>query len=155
MIKDDVTRKTLAETLIKVNKYSLSRHEKYFSWLKNILTISVGLLGILVSLNSDKITELYTFIAFISTILFLGLGILFGAILLYNEVYTQGQLLNHSKKNGRKLLGGKDIKIVEIIDRHWIFSVSEVVCFSSYLISLISLIAYSVLKVYDKGILNL
>lgn len=154
MNKDDVIRKTLAETLIKVNKYSLSRHEKYFSWLKNILTISVGLLGVLVSLNSDKISDLYTFIAFISTILFLGLGILFGVILLYNEVYIQEQLLSSSKKAARKLLDGKDIKIFEIIDRHWIFSVSEVVCFSSYLISLISLITYSFFKVYDKGILN-
>ena len=51
MTKDEITKKTLSETLIKVNKYSLSRHEKYFSWLKNILTISVGLLGILVSLD--------------------------------------------------------------------------------------------------------
>ncbi|PWI28886.1 hypothetical protein DI383_14365 [Flavobacteriaceae bacterium LYZ1037] len=153
MTKEDITKKTLAETLIKVNKYSLSRHEKYFSWLKNILTISVGLLGILVSLNSDKITDLYTFISFISTILFLGLGILFGAILLYNEVYIQSQLLNHSKKNGRRLLDGKGIKVFSVIRRHWFFSLSEIICLSSYLISLISLITYSIFKVYDKGIL--
>lgn len=143
----------LKKKLFRIKEISDLRHEKFFSWLKNLITISVGLLGILVSLNSEKITDFNTFVAFVVTISTLALGILFGVILLYSEVHLLHKVRLKEQESARNMLDGKTNKIVDIIHRHWIFALSEKICFVSYLISLISLVIYSIYTVYDNGII--
>jgi len=140
---DEKIRKRLYE----IKDLSDSRNEKFFSWLKNLITISVGLLGILVSLNSDKIEDLKTSIAFIITISTLALGILSGVVLLYSEMHLLHKARLKKEEQLQNILDGKRKNNVEWIKRDWFFDLSEKVCFVSYLISLISIVIYSILSV--------
>ena len=137
----------IRKNLLEIKSLSDSRNEKFFSWLKNLITISVGLLGILVSLNSEKIEDFKTSLAFIITISALALGILFGVILLYSEVHLLHKARLKKQESLQNKLDGKRTESVEWINRGWFFDLSQKVCFVSYIVSLISIVIYSIFSV--------
>ncbi len=75
--------KILIEKLEKINT---ERHEKYFSWIKTILTIVAGLVAVLVSLKTKKSETETAHLFFTVTIVLLSTCILTGLFLLYEEV---------------------------------------------------------------------
>jgi hypothetical protein len=133
--------------LQQIKKTNEERNDKFFSWLRNIISISVGFLGLLISLKSVKKTDFITSMFFIITIFLIALGILCGVILLYSEIHTLHKLRLSQQKEIQKVLDGKNNNIVlKWINRHWIFDVCEKICFVSYFLSVISLIIYCVLN---------
>ena len=133
--------------LLEIKETNDQRNEKFFSWLKNLITISVGFLGLLVSLKSENKTDFITSIFFIITISLIALGILCGVILLYSEVHILHNIRLNQQKEIQKVLDEKNDKLVlKWINRHWIFDVCEKICFVSYFLSVLSLIIYCVLN---------
>lgn len=121
------------------------RQEKYFNWLRNIITISVGLLGIIISLKVDKSENIYQQTFFIITILSLALGILCGAILLYSEMHVLDKIRRKKEKYLLKVLDGTSENFeLDMIGRSFFYDVIAFFCFSSYIISLISLVLYAI-----------
>jgi len=139
------SREELQKKLIEIQETQNERQEKYYSWLKTIITISVGLFGIIISFKSNDHTSLLKSIFFIISISTLGLGILFGIISLYSEVH----LLNRSREklieHTHKLIDGNlDSIEFEFIKPSLIFKVSYKACYIFYIISLICLVGYAI-----------
>jgi len=137
----------IKKRLLEIKELSDDRGSKYFSWLKNIITISVGLIGILVSLKPDEFNARIDAIWFVITISILALGILSGAILLYSEIHILDKYQQKKKEYLQKLIDNEHTKIeLEWISRPKIYNFIEVICFSSYIGSLICLVIYSIIS---------
>jgi len=125
------------------------RHSKYYSWIKNIITLAIGFLGIIVSLKSDNLQNLYQYIFFVITISTLAIGILAGTLILYSEI----DLLNEKRKleqiNLGRVINDKEIIKHQALNRRKIFDVCEYVFIITFVISLISIVIYSTLSDYE------
>lgn len=141
-------KKKVAQHVQKLNDALELRHSKYYSWVKNILTLAIGFLGIIVSLKSDNLQNFYQFIFFTITISTLALGILAGTLVLYCEI----DLLNKKRKleqiNLGRVINDEEIIKNKAINRRRIFDISEFVFIISFVISLISIVIYSTLSEY-------
>lgn len=135
-----------------VNKLSDAlelRHSKYYSWIKNIITLAIGFLGIIVSLKSDKLQNFYQYVFFVATIFTLSLGILAGILVLYYEIDSLNEKRKLEQENLRRIIDDEEIIKLKPINRRKIFDVSEYVCIISFIISLISIVIYSSLSDYE------
>jgi hypothetical protein len=121
------------------------RQEKFYSWVKTIITLSVGLFGILISFKSTLPMSLVKSILFAISISSLGFGILFGLIVLFSEVHILDRLKSSRVKLTIRELDGKinDLDF-EIVKESFFFRISIFICITFYLISLFSLITYSI-----------
>ena len=138
--KDQIQKK-----LLEIQETQNERQDKYYSWLKTIITISVGLFGIMVSSKSDEPTSDLKSVFFIISISSLGLGILFGLISLYSEVHILDRSREKIMEHAQKLLDGKHDSIeFEFIKPSFIFKVSYKACYIFYIISLICLVGYAI-----------
>ncbi|MFC4218799.1 hypothetical protein [Flagellimonas marina] len=149
------SREELQKKLLEIQETQNERQEKYYSWLKTIITISVGLFGIIVSFKSDDQTSQLRSIFFIISISTLGLGILFGLTSLYSEVH----LLDRSRKKlieqTHKLIDGNADSIeFEFIKPSIFYKISYRLCYMFYIISLISLIGYAIIDDINNVCLN-
>ena len=129
------------EKLEKTNNESL---EKLFSFVRTLITIGSGLIAVLVSLKSKSINSKETNLLFASTIAALSLGILFGAILLYQDIRLsdklEKKLSNHISK---ELEANRPLIFFENASAGWIFSFSKWSMIISFSISLLLLTFYS------------
>jgi hypothetical protein len=123
------------------------RYTKYYDWIRHLILISAGLIGILVSLKSNTSNNTCETIAFITSICSLGIGILTGSVSLYGEI--------DSLDKARKLYANRLIEIMkgktydvpfDTIDKRPIYRIMELICFISLFIAMISLITYGVFK---------
>ncbi len=119
-------------------KYSSSR----FGFLRNITTISVGLLGLLVSLKPEIINLFSAKIAFMFAILSLGIGILFSVISQYHELYINKAEKKLILDNIADKLDGKGTKTVTFIPMPSVFKISEILTYCFLGLSIVSLISY-------------
>lgn len=137
----------LNKRLLEIKELSDDRGSKYFSWLKNIVTISVGLIGILVSLKPDEFDARIDAIWFVTTISILAIGMLSGAILLYSEIHILDKYQQKKKEYLKKLIDNENTKIeLEWISLPKIYNVIEIICFTSYIGSLLGLVIYSIIS---------
>jgi hypothetical protein len=136
---------------INMNKYyntytetnNLATTKKY-EWLKNILIMASTLIGILVSLHSKKSPNAQVHYLFSTTIISLGLGILTGAISLFAEVHTLEKAAEACKERILQALDGKeDILPLMTVPREKIFFYIEKICYASFVISILCLMAYA------------
>ena len=115
--------KILIEKLEKINT---ERHEKYFSWIKTILTIVAGLVAVLVSLKTKKSETETAHLFFTVTIVLLSTCILTGLFLLYEEVTSlddqQTSLREHILKS---LHEDKKEDYLEYINRKKIYVIAS------------------------------
>jgi hypothetical protein len=127
-----------------IKKLQDERMEKFYSWIKNLITLSVGLFGILISFKSDLPMSVEKSILFVISLTSLGLGILFALVVLYSEVYILGRLrdtlVNYTVKEFEGQKGGINF---EQINASRFYRVSKNLFVLFYLISLFSLIGYS------------
>ncbi len=126
---------------------SAKRYTKYYDFIRHLMLIAAGLVGILVSLKSGKSETGYEYLTFVIAISGLGIGIMFGSISLYAEI--------NSLDKGRKLYAERLIEInkgkayqlpFDTVDKNILFKIAEYICFSSFSLAMISLIIYGVLK---------
>jgi hypothetical protein len=129
-----------------ITELSAQRYSTYYSWLRHILLMASGLIGILISLHTKKSESLCEHYSFVLTIGLLGLGILTGSISLYDEIHS---LDRHRKvlaeAVAKRLKHGTSYGQISVIDRAKIFILTEWICYLSFALSLVSLIVYAVL----------
>lgn len=141
---DNQTRqKVIIEYLDEQNKYSMDRKEKFYSWVKTMLSISTGLVGLLITLRPNNETKESEYL-FIITLILCGLSILFGAIQLLAEVNLYDNLLKHSEKQLTKFLDGKDGEILDHIGVSRFYKLTEYLYKIFLFLSLVSLIIYGI-----------
>ena len=80
-----MTREQLSIRINELQKIQDKRLEKFYSWIKTLITLSVGLFGILISFKSELPMPVIKSLLFAISISSLGLGILFGLIVLFSE----------------------------------------------------------------------
>lgn len=122
------------------------KQDKFYSFLKYIITISSGLIAVLVSLKPGISPTLLIHYLFVCTIVLLTLGILFGAIVLYEEIV----LLEKSRKavlgNIQLMLRSNNYEdLIEHIQTTLFYRVSKIISFSCFILALISLVAYAIM----------
>jgi hypothetical protein len=122
------------------------KDETHSNWIKNIITLLVGLLSVLVAFKSDKQETEFIHLLFSQTLILLGISVLSGIFFLYSEVdRLKRKELFHLESLSKRLLGNKKILNASIVDRKifvffsWLFYISSVS-------SVISLIWYGIMK---------
>ena len=125
-----------------VNKKS----ELLLSWIRNIITLLVGLLSVLVAFKSDKTETELTHLLFSQTLILIGLAVLSGIVFLYSSIDVQARNEKFQWESlSKRLRGNKEVLTTSLNDRKifvffsWIFYMSSVT-------SLISLIWYGIIK---------
>lgn len=120
-----------------------NRSDKYYSWLKGLITIASGLIAILISLKKEVSKTHFEHLLFIATIGLLSSGIVFGSIVLFQEVSVLDQsarvLHNHIKGQ----LSGNQNDQISWVKPHWIYKICSWVSVLSFLVALVSLIVYA------------
>lgn len=143
-------KKRVDAQVTKLEEAYNSRNLKYYAWLKNIITLAIGFLGIIVSLKSDKSENLLQHQFFVFTISSLAIGILCGAIVLYSEIYLLNQYRKMRGEYLLKVINDENTIDVQAINRPRIFDIFEITCFGFLTTSMITLVIYSSLSDY-KG----
>lgn len=140
-----MTREELNIRILEIKEIQKEKTEKYYSVIKTILTISVGLFGILISLKSETPIPFYKSILYNLAISTIGLGILFSLIVLFSEVNVLSQIVSKSYDNVINKLDGIPTPDVEFesVKPIWIYRISSKLNIFFYLISLVCLILYS------------
>lgn len=115
---------------------------KHNEWLKHILLMASGLIGILISLHSEKSKTILQHYSFVITIVGLGLGILFGSICLYSDVNGANKLF---KKYKEKIIN-KSTEKITYVNRSYSFYIFEILTYTSLIASVTSLIVYAIIS---------
>ncbi|MDX1830135.1 MAG: hypothetical protein R3342_11375 [Lutibacter sp.] len=123
-----------------------SKLDKEINWFRNILTIAVGLFGILVSLKSNLNDTEYQKILFIITICTLALGILFGVIYLYSEIVILKIHLKSKKEYIHKLMDEVEKDVIKVLDAPKYYYYLRNLSLLMFFVSLISVSAYSLIQ---------
>ena len=139
----DINDERVKRKLKKLDEIQEIQRDKYFSWLRNIITLAVAFLGIIVSLKSDKQQNSYQHIFFVIAVGSLAVGILTGIIVLYSEIHVISKVKKRKAENILKMVNDEKTPMVEWIGRNIFFQVIEYLCFISFSMSLISLVIYS------------
>ena len=143
----NVTTQEVEKRQNKVSVAQEKRNEKYYTWLKNLITISIALFALIISLKKGKSKTELESLFFVISIISLGLGILFALITLYGEVKVLSLLRIEYQKQVLKYVGGKsevaDFGNVKVPPLYKICSYLYVVF---YLVSLIFLVLYSTIS---------
>lgn len=143
-----VTTKGVNERALKIKETQDLRNEKYYSWLKNIITVSIALFALIISLKKGDSKSNIESLFFIISITSLGLGILSALITLYGEV----RVLDYARKKYYDLLlqyldeGDKKEPSLEDVEVPLLYKTSSYLYVIFYLISLFSLILYSTIE---------
>ncbi|PKB43259.1 MULTISPECIES: hypothetical protein [Cellulophaga] len=128
------------------------RLEKHYSWVKTLLTLSVGLFGILIAFKTDQKEHIIKSVIFLISLSSLGMGILFSLIHLYAEINILDRLKKFQIQRAIKLVDGmtETISDFENISPKWIYRISGKLNILFFLISLFSLIGYSSFDIFYK-----
>jgi hypothetical protein len=122
------------------------RNLKYYAWLRQILLMASGLIGILVSLKNTKSENSIEHLAFVTTIISLGIGILAGSIVLFSEIKNLEKKKVLYSQHVQKLING-DTKVSGLIyfNTGKFYQYIEYVSYFSLILSLIGLMVYAIL----------
>lgn len=139
-----ITKQEVNKRINEIGEIADERNEKTYAWFRAIITISVGLVGILISFKSDETTSSLKSLFFVVTISSLGLGILFSLIFLLAEVNVLNRTLKNRTKHLFSRLDGKDELEIEKILPASFYKISYSLSFVFYIIALFSLIGYGI-----------
>ena len=107
--------------------------------------IASAILGILISLKTEKTKSTEEHYIFIFTITSIGLGILSGLILLFSEVTVFSLFESKKKEQILQLLDGKE-RVIDSVKIPKIYTFLKYFCFFSFFCSLILLIIFAILS---------
>jgi hypothetical protein len=122
------------------------KDESLSNWIKNIITLLVGLLSVLVAFKSDKPETELIHQLFSLTLILLGLSVLSGVVFLYSSIDRLSRKeIFHVESLSKRIRGNRELLNVSIKDKgifvffSWLFYISSVA-------SVISLICYGIMK---------
>jgi hypothetical protein len=119
--------------------------EKYYTWVRNIIAMAVGLLGILVSLKSSDPQTTIQHSLFSTSIGLIASGILSGSILLFAEIKLMREEIKiHAVWINKVLKNLPDKFDVKTIPNPWYFKLVKGLCYFSFSLSLISITLYTI-----------
>lgn len=140
-----MTYKDLEKHTLDLTEIQEKKRKAFSDWLKNIITISSAILGILISLKTEKTKSTEEHYIFIFTITSIGLGILSGLILLFSEVTVFSLFESKKKEQILQLLDGKE-RVIDSVKIPKIYTFLKYFCFFSFFCSLILLIIFAILS---------
>jgi hypothetical protein len=116
----------------------------YFEYFKSISTLSVALIGLLIGLKATPIPNQEAKIAFLLTIILIGLCILFSLITRFYEVVSYKQAVDFRKKHITEYIENPSENNLQLdnLGKHWIYKFCEIATFSCLLLTILSLISY-------------
>ena len=132
--------------LREIPKIDIERKQKYYDWIKNIVSISIVFLGLIISLKSENYISDLKRLFFILSLSTMTLGIILGLVILYSEIHVLSILRKNILEHTKELLAGK---ITTEFPKNVVMKRYKYViffCFFFYIISLISIVIYSSLK---------
>lgn len=119
--------------------------EKYHQWLRNLITIATGLIGVLISLKSGKSANAVEHYFFVGTIGFIALGVVTGIAILFSDVVVLKRYKRMQLERAQEILDGVEPRIpVVLADRPKVFRLLEWVCFPSLVLGVMCLVAYAI-----------
>lgn len=139
-------KEILKENIPLIESISDQKAELKTNWIKNIITLLVGLLSILVAFKSDKQETCFSHLLFSLTLILLGISVLSGVVYLYSAIDILARKERfHWESVSKRLKGNVEILNISVNDKRifvffsWLFYISSVT-------SVISLICYGILK---------
>ena len=118
------------------------RNEKYMIFVKNITTIAIGFLGILLSLADTKNMSCMKHLFYSITVTLTALGILVSLITSFGEIISLTGLRNKIRDRALKLRDGIDIEAPLSNDIKW-FEMFHYIWVFSFVCALVSATLYS------------
>lgn len=122
------------------------KDESLSNWIKNIITLLVGLLSVLVAFKSDEPESEFIHLLFSQTLILLGISVLSGIVFLYSAIDRLSRKeIFHVESLSKRIRGNREFLNVSIKDKRifvffsWLFYISSVS-------SVISLIWYGIIK---------
>ncbi len=140
-----MTYKDLEKHTLDLTEIQEKKRKAFSDWLKNIITIASAILGILISLKTEKTKSTEEHYIFVFTITSIGLGILSGLILLFSEVTVFSLFESKKKEQILQLLDGKE-RVIDSVKIPKIYTFLKYFCFFSFFCSLILLIIFAILS---------
>ncbi len=136
----------LRSSFEQLSELAVKRDEVHFGFIKQILLMSSGLLGILVSLHKSSSTERITQISFAFALGLLALGILFLTIGLSAQVAVQRAQFVKWKNEVSALLNDENYELKIIMgEPSKVYALFEKLGYVSLIISLFSITFYAIL----------
>ena len=140
-----MTYKDLEKHTLDLTEIQEKKRKAFSDWLKNIITIASAILGILISLKTEKTKSTEEHYIFVFTITSIGLGILSGLILLFSDVTVFSLFESKKKEQILQLLDGKE-RVIDSVKIPKIYTFLKYFCFFSFFCSLILLIMFAILS---------
>jgi len=121
----------------------------YYDYVKHLTTISIALLGLLITLKPDTFQDLIASYLFLATIILLGLGILFSLAFRFSEGDVRSELASiylRSERNNEDQINdtGEPDEPFRIGSAYRFCWALSILCLS---LSIISLIAYACVEI--------
>jgi hypothetical protein len=124
------------------------RNQLRFAWLRNILTIATGTLALLVALRPTGHLSAEQKCSLIACWIFLGAGIIFGAIATYGEVAMASELAKRFKEELLKVAqetGRWEVTTPVVAKPHWIWQACQAAMCICLLLGVVALVVYATL----------
>ncbi len=139
-MNNNVVSKLVTEFTGAVDKYN----DSFFRFFKNISTLSVGLIGLLIGLKPDVIPNQYAKVFFLLSIILIGLCILFSLIVQHYELNYRAQANKIRLRNITSYIENPSENTMQSADvnKHKFYKFSEKLTFSCFGISILTLIFY-------------
>lgn len=131
------------QILRKYTEVNKERQNAYKDYVKNLITLGIGFLALFVGLKNENILGIYAKSFYLLTIILLVIGILFCSISLYFEIYIHDKNQKFLKECMKDHLNGEFFSDrLNITLKPWYYKLFEIIGFSCFILSPISLIIY-------------
>lgn len=137
--------KTSKKFLNRAVELEIESYSVFFRWLKNVLTISAGLLGIGVTFKNQLINESISQCWFNVAIIAIAIALLAGSYVLFGEVKMYRLRAKRSEEEAENAYSNSVALSFTEIFLDWRYRVSEIICYLSLVTALISLVLYTVI----------
>lgn len=133
----------MEKKISELSQFAQEYQQAVDAWFRNILVMASALFGILISLCKTDIPPLPSYF-FVVGLSLLGLGILFGAIVLYRPTHVANKRFRAKKELLLRSLSGENTENILAGNASIVFSIAEGLAYISFLISVFSFIGYIV-----------
>lgn len=136
------------QSIPKIEEIVEKKSQLQSNWIKNIITLMVALISVLVAFKSDKSEPKLIHFLFSQTLILLGVSVISGVILLYSEIDKLARNEEFLWESLRARLLGNNKLLSTLIKGKKIFVFFAWLFYISSIMSVISLICYGIMKDY-------
>jgi hypothetical protein len=135
----------LKELFKQFDNSNLNHEKAYFNFFKVLTTICIGLIGLLIGLNKTPINNQFAKVAFLISLILIGFCIMFSLVVQFYEVISYKKEVEIRRMNILKYIDNPNENNlqIEILVKHRIYTIFEILTFVSLILSIFSLIIYS------------